>query len=176
MCFYAVFDTWNYEQAAYNDSINDYVDIALFWSTWEADGWVDKKHEIVKTLLNQHKISFVSDDNRITEVYRWKLFPGVNKDMLDTPLNVLNKEARAAKELAIENAKKRFEKHEYWGTKSTIEAEFIGIAAALGGAVLGFLGTWVIGLSIYKFFEWLILGFRDDKRDQIEKAEPEPSH
>jgi len=172
LCFYAVFDTWDSEQVAYNDSKNNYEEIIYFWLAWDSDAWTDGKKGVINELLNNRSVRFSFDDNKIAHLYAYQVFPGINKDMLAMPLTTLDKEAQIAKNGAIDSAKQQVKSHEFWGMKSAIEAIFIGIAAALGVAGLGFLAAWVICAAVYKFSKWLILGFRDDTCNQIEKEEP----
>lgn len=172
LCFFAVLDTWDSERVAYDNSINDHENIVAFWRIWDQDGWVAGKKEIVGELLDNGWVRFNVDDNKVACLYTNKVFPGIDKNMLQISLNSLDKYAQTAKKQAIESAKQRVKSHEYWGTKNTIAAIIICIVAAFGVAGLGFLITWIIGVAIYKFFEWLILGFRDETHNQIEKAKP----
>jgi hypothetical protein len=170
-CFVIVLSNWEDHCYAYDDSKNNLENVTMFWRVWETDGWIVGKYGIVKHLLDSRTqyLDLAGFDVGDKKVYiKWyDVFPGINETMLSMPLATLDKEAQTAKRQAIEKAKREIARHEYWGTKNTIETIFIGIAAALGVAGLGFLVTWVIGIAVYKFFEWLILGFRDDTLKQV---------
>jgi hypothetical protein len=179
-CFFLATGILIPERAAYNNSIKSYESITRFWLVWDANEWIGGNREAVRNLLNlqtndwgyQYELregKFTFDNGEVITLNASDVFPGINKDMLYVPLDVLEKAAQSAKEQANEKAKQRLKDHEYWGTKSTITFVLIGMVAALVGAVLGFLATWIISTSIYRFIEWLILGFRDDKPIGVDK-------
>jgi len=165
------------ERVAYNNSKNSYENIAQFWLVWDANEWIGGNREAVRNLLNlqtndsgyQYELregKFTFDNGKVVTLYASEVFPGINKDMLYVPLNVLDKAAQSAREQAIENAIQRIKDYEYWGTKSTATFILIGIIATLAGSVFGYFTTWIIiwfgGMAIYKFLRWIIFGFRDD--------------
>jgi hypothetical protein len=182
-CSASFSDYLNSERGAYNNSKNSYENINQFWLVWDANEWIGGNREAVRNLLNlqtndrgyQYELregKFTFDNGKVVTLHASEVLPGINKDMLYVPLDVLEKAAQSAKEQSIEKAKRRLKDHEYWWTKSTITFVLVCMVAALVGAALGFLATWIASTSIYRFIEWLILGFRDDTRDKIEKEEP----
>ena len=70
----------------------------------------------------------------------------------------------------IEEKFEHEQKKRFWYNLS--RAELIGMIVlfGLGGAVVGWIGTWVIlwygGLIVFMFLRWLALGFREDKQKQ----------
>ena len=181
-CFASFSDYLNSERGAYNNSKNSYENITQFWLVWDANEWIGGNREAVRNLLNlqtndrgyQYELregKFTFNNGKVITLNASEVFPGINKDMFYMPLNVLDKAAQSAKEQAIENAKQRLKTHEFWGTKSTTSFILISIVAALAGASIGYLITWSIlwfgGMAIYKFFRWMILGFRDDTPQKV---------
>lgn len=170
-CFLVVFDDLNHRRVLYDNTKHDYENIAQFWVLWDTTGWSGGKYETVKHLLSSYEqpypLSAPFDfGSRIVYLHPQDVFPGINKNMLYMPLAALDKEAQTAKAKAIQEVRRKVESYEYWGTKSTPTVILIGVIAALAGAGFGYFVTWVAiwfcGRAIYKFFKWLILGFRDD--------------
>ncbi len=181
-CFANFTDYLNSERGAYNNSKNSYENITQFWLVWDANEWIGGNREAVRNLLNlqtndsgyQYELregKFTFDNGKVVTLYASEVFPGINKDMLYMPLNVLDKAAQSAKEQAIENAKQRLKTHECWGTRSTTSFILISIVVALAGASTGYLITWSIlwfgGMAMYRIFRWLIIGFRDDTSQKV---------
>jgi hypothetical protein len=187
--FVSILDTWNYECNTYNEYKNDYENITNFWLIWDANGWIGGKYETVRHLLNlrqsgneQYQYGSTEFDfgDKVVTLYTHNVFPGINKNMLYMPLDALDIDAQAAKEEAVKNAEKRMEQYEWWGERKTDEVILLCILVALVCAIIGYLGTWVVlwfgGMALYKFgskfIRWLVQGFRDDMREQVEKVEP----
>jgi hypothetical protein len=167
--FVGVFDTWNHECNKYNIYKNNYEDITNFWLVWDEDGWVDGKYKIISDLLNSPPpyVRFRIGDKEVV-IEQDDVFPGINEEMLHMSLDVLDKKAQTAKEIAILIAKNEMQQYEWWGKKGTDEAVLLSVLTALGCAAIGYLGTWVIiwfgGIVIYKFIRWLISGFHEDEK------------
>jgi hypothetical protein len=168
LSFVGIFDTWDYEHNMYTQYKNNYEDITNFWLIWDADGWVDGKHGIIRHLLNSptQYVGFLFGDK---DVYlkQYDVFPGISEEMLHMSLDVLDKKAQAAKERAILSAEKEMKQYEWWGKKRTDEAILLSVLTALSSAAVGYLGTWVViwfgGIIIYKFIRWLMSGFRENE-------------
>jgi len=155
----------------------------MFWLNWDTDGWDVGQRAVVRHLLNSRtdygRAKFVFGDKTVT-LHCWDVFPGIHEDMLSVPLPILEEKAQTAKENAIQNARKQMKQHEWWGEKRSSEVILLGILGAFVGAAVGYLGAWVIlwfgGMALYKFgskfIRWLVQGFRDDTREQVEKVEP----
>ena len=184
LCFSQVLSIRDYEKDEYNDSINTLENITMFWLVWDEDGWNRTKREVIRHLFNPTTYSYYSDyfdysgscftfDDMDVWLRARDIFPGYNEDdLLSMPLTTLDEEAQNVKRQAVAEATREVARHEFWGTMDISGAIFIGMAAALGGAGLGFLVPWIISVAVYNFSKWLILGFHDDTCDQIEQAKP----
>lgn len=77
---------------------------------------------------------------------------------------------------AIENERKKIEvlekerKTSFWYNLSIAKLVGMVVLYGLGGAVAGYVGTWVVlwygSLIVFMFLRWLALGFREDKQKQ----------
>lgn len=77
----------------------------------------------------------------------------------------ISREAQADR-IAKQSAEIEELKRSFWINLSKEELVGLCIMVGLGGAVVGYVGTWLAlwfgGLAIYKLIKWLILGFRDN--------------
>lgn len=95
-------------------------------------------------------------------------------DLLKRPL--LSK-ARIILEIKNEaEAEVRKLQHSFWLNIYTENLEYLivyCILAGLGGAVVGYLGTWLIlwfgGLAVYKLIRWFVFGFYEKKTKEEQK-------
>ncbi|MCK4753516.1 MAG: hypothetical protein KAS75_08710 [Planctomycetes bacterium] len=183
LAFVATYDTCDYNRRMYYEYKNDYENITMFWINWDTDGWDVGQRAVVRHLLNSRTeyggAEFVFGDKTVT-LHCWDVFPGINEVMLSMPLDVLNKEAQTAKENALKRIEENLKSYDSWGKITFSGVILLAILAALGGAIAGYLGIWVLwfgGIAIYKFviskfIKWLVQGFRDDTPEQVEKVEP----
>lgn len=69
-------------------------------------------------------------------------------------------------------------KRSFWINLSKEELVGLCITVGLGGAVVGYGGTWLAlwfgGLAIYELIKWLIFGFRDNAGKKV--GEYDPTH
>ena len=99
----------------------------------------------------------------------YDVIPGINYEDLNMSLPMFKDKVQTVKEEAIRRIKGKVQRYEWWGEKPLSKVIFLAILAALGGAIAGYLGIWIIfGImswvivpSVSKFIRWLALGFRD---------------
>lgn len=166
--FDETYNTWENNRIEYKKAKENYNDITRFWLIWNSDEWIDGKKSVVRLILNSRAeyspAGFYFGDK--TVYFDWyDIFPGIDKNMLNMPLDILDVEAQKSMQQAYDNAEKEIKHYETLGTKDVTEIIPVSISKALLWGIIGgsctFVVSWFGGLMICRFVQWLIAGFRD---------------
>lgn len=149
-CFVLLIDRFKYEQAQYNNLKDEYDNIVYFWKVWDANE--DLRRHAIQSLLDSDKDTGVplrNDNGQTVYLKADKVFPGINKDILDMSSFDLEVKAKAARTKAIQKAGKKV-------VKPMIVDWFL--ALSLGAGAIGISLIWVLFFII----RWIVRGFCSD--------------
>lgn len=143
-CLALLFVNFQHEQAQYNNLKNEYDTIVYFWKVWDANE--DRRRHTIRSLLDSDKYTSVplrNDNGQTVYLKADKVFPGINKDMLDMSSFDLDVKAKAARKKAIQKAGKKV-------VKPVIVDWFL--ALSLGAGAVGISLIWLLFFII----RWLV--------------------
>lgn len=153
------------DKQIYDDYQDDFDNISYFWLVWDVNGWSSGKKGVIRYLLdNKEKYSDASFSKGGDETFYLSpddVFPGIGKDMLDMPPDVLSQKCKEVKKQAfekIQNQIKSFEKCNRTFTK--IASMSIGVGIFF--CAIGFTVIWLV----YLLLRWLVLGFCGKPKDE----------
>jgi hypothetical protein len=160
LCFAFIFPSWENERSRYSSYKDDYDNIIYFWTVWDANGWSGGKRSVVQHFLDSHNYAPFEIRHESVYLNAEDVFPDIHRDMLNLPLDSLDKKAKTAKEKAFKTIQNKIKSHERWGNKTLAEIICLSILAALPAAVIGFLLVWFLFLVL----RWLVRGFSTGTR------------
>jgi len=171
LCSGLLFSIWDYEREQYNEYRDDYQNIAYFWSVWDVNGWSGGKKGVVEHLLESENsyygAPFAVGDKTI-HLKAYDVFPGIDKDMLNMPLYVLDEKSQVAKKKAVKAIRNNMEMYEYWGKRTSSHIVLLSIVVGLPAGVIGFSVVWFL----FFLLRWLVRGFGSDTDETCKKANP----
>jgi len=151
--------------------------VSYFWAVWDANGWSGGKRSVIQYILDsKSKQSLAPFKIHDETVYlnADNVFPGINRDMLDLPLDyievkahkdgldlrpvTLDDKAKTAKEKALKTIENNLKNHEFWGNKTLPEIICFSNLSALPAGVIAFSVVWFI----FFLLRWLVRGFCSD--------------